>query len=62
MDRDKPEQEAEKVKAQGGERRSKPDSAFDIWLERGLRAMYDDVAREPIPPELLRLIEQDRNS
>lgn len=38
-----------------------PDAAFDIWLRRGLHQMFDDVAREPIPPELLRLIEQDRN-
>lgn len=37
-----------------------PDAAFDIWLRRGLHQMFDDVAREPIPPELLRLIEQDR--
>jgi hypothetical protein len=34
--------------------------AFDIWLRRGLHQIFDDVAREPIPPELLRLIQQDR--
>lgn len=37
-----------------------PDAAFDVWLRRGLHQIFDDVAREPIPPELLRLIEQDR--
>lgn len=37
-----------------------PDAAFDLWLEQGLHAMYDDVAREPIPLELLALIDQDR--
>jgi hypothetical protein len=37
-----------------------PNAAFDIWLRRGLHQIFDDVAREPIPPELLRLIEQDR--
>lgn len=37
-----------------------PDDAFDIWLRRGLHAMFDEVAREPIPDELLRLIEADR--
>ena len=36
------------------------DAAFDVWLRRGLHQIFDDVAREPIPPELLRLIEQDR--
>jgi len=37
-----------------------PDAAFDLWLQRGLHAMYDGIAKEPIPDELLRLIEQDR--
>ncbi|MBO1073101.1 NepR family anti-sigma factor [Roseomonas marmotae] len=41
-------------------RKGTPDAAFDLWLQRGLHAMYDDIAREPIPEELLRLIEQDR--
>lgn len=44
----------------GGNKPSVPDAAFDIWLRRGLHQMFDDVAREPIPPELLRLIEEDR--
>ncbi|MDB5368597.1 MAG: hypothetical protein JWP20_155 [Roseomonas sp.] len=44
----------------GRSRKGAPDAAFDLWLQRGLHAMYDDIAREPIPEELLRLIEQDR--
>jgi hypothetical protein len=44
------------VNARG--RKSSSDLAFDLWLERGLHAMYDDVAKEPIPPELLALIER----
>jgi len=44
----------------GRGRKAVPDAAFDLWLERGLHAMFDDVAQEPIPPELLRLIEEDR--
>lgn len=43
-----------------GAKKPLPDAAFDIWLHRGLHQMFDDVAKEPIPPELLRLIEQDR--
>lgn len=35
--------------------------AFDIWLQRGLHQLYDSVAKEPIPDELLKLIEQDRS-
>ena len=33
--------------------------AFDIWLQRGLHQLYDSVAKEPVPDELLRMIEQD---
>ena len=40
--------------------RMEPDAAFDLWLERSLRALYDEVAKEPIPEELLRLVEKDR--
>jgi Anti-sigma factor NepR len=38
----------------------RPPAAFDLWLQRGLHQMFDDVAREPIPEELLKLIEDDR--
>ena len=34
--------------------------AFDIWLQQGLHKLYDSVAKEPVPEELLKLIEQDR--
>ncbi len=41
-------------------RRSRPvDAAFDLWLERGLHQLYDHVALEPIPEELLKLIHED---
>jgi hypothetical protein len=32
------------------------DPAFDLWLDGGLRAMYDDVTKEPIPPEILKAL------
>jgi hypothetical protein len=35
--------------------------AFEFWLQRSLHRLYDDVTREPVPPELLRLIEQARS-
>ena len=44
----------------GRGRKAAPDVAFELWLERGLHKMYDDIASEPIPPELLELIERDR--
>ena len=34
--------------------------AFDLWLQRGLHELFDDVAGEPVPEELLKLIEEDR--
>ncbi len=40
--------------------RRKTDSAFDLWLQRGLHKIFDDVANEPIPDELRKLIEDDR--
>ena len=36
--------------------------AFDVWLQRGLHKLFDDVASEPIPDDLLRLIEDDREA
>ena len=38
---------------------TKPE-AFDLWLKHGLHRIYDDVANEPIPQDLLKLIEEDR--
>jgi len=38
------------------------DKAFDLWLQRGLHQLYDTVAKEPIPEDLLRLIEDDRTA
>lgn len=46
-------------KVSAGKRRV-PEAAFDLWLKRGLHELYDEVANEAIPAELLRLIEQDR--
>ena len=43
-------------------RQSRPaDAAFDLWLNRGLHKLYDEVAREPVPDELLKLIEENRD-
>ena len=37
-----------------------PEAAFDLWLQRSLHQLFDKVAKEPIPAELLRLIAEDR--
>ena len=35
-------------------------AAFDLFLDRGLHRLFDAVKDEPIPDELLRIIEDDR--
>jgi hypothetical protein len=59
---DKPEKSPP---ARGAGRRTGRDapveSAFDIWLQRHLHRLYDDVMHEPMPAELLHLIESDRD-
>jgi hypothetical protein len=39
----------------------KDSTAFDLWLKQGLHRLFDDIANEPIPDELLRLIEQGKS-
>jgi hypothetical protein len=36
---------------------SDADPAFDQWLTHHLRQLYDPVVQEPIPSELIRLLE-----
>ncbi len=36
------------------------DAAFDVWLNRGLHELFDDVMKEPVPPELLKIVEDDK--
>jgi len=47
---------------EAGRKEEGVDHAFDLWLQRGLHQLYDTVAKEPIPKELLRLIEEDKAS
>ncbi len=32
---------------------------FDMWLHKQLHAMYDEIAAEPLPDDLMSLIERD---
>lgn len=32
---------------------------FDMWLQKQLHAMYDEIAAEPLPDDLVKLIERD---
>jgi hypothetical protein len=35
------------------------DRPFDMWLHKQLHAMYDEIASEPLPEDLLNLIDKD---
>jgi hypothetical protein len=35
---------------------------FDMWLHKQLHAMYDEIASEPLPNDLLNLIDTDAAS
>jgi hypothetical protein len=32
---------------------------FDMWLQKQLHAMYDEIASEPLPNDLLKMIDHD---
>ncbi len=46
--------------AAGGPAKPGEEDAFTLWLRHSLRACHDSIAAEPIPEDLLRLIEEDR--
>jgi len=35
---------------------------FDMWLHKQLHAMYDEIASEPLPTDLLKMIDHDADS
>ena len=35
------------------------DRPFDMWLQKQLHAMYDEIASEPLPNDLLKMIDHD---
>ena len=39
-----------------------PDRPFDRWLQKQLHAMYDEIAGEPLPTDLLNLIDIDKDA
>ncbi len=45
--------------AVAGKARDSSERPFDKWLQKQLHAMYDEIASEPLPDYLLKLIEHD---
>ena len=39
--------------------KASPERPFDMWLQKQLHAMYDEIASEPLPNDLLNLIDHD---
>lgn len=57
---DKRRPSAKAVRAADMARRIKsPERPFDMWLQKQLHAMYDEIASEPLPNDLLNLIDHD---
>ena len=48
--------ESAKLKALPKASRERP---FDMWLQKQLHSMYDEIAAEPLPSDLLNLIDKD---
>jgi len=43
----------------GDKPKSPADRPFDMWLQKQLHAMYDEITAEPLPQDLLNLIDKD---
>lgn len=46
-------------RGRGAETARSSERPFDIWLQKQLHAMYDEIASEPLPNDLLGLIDRD---
>ena len=55
----RPPSEGKAGSAAGGKPVARMDQPFDHWLHKQLHAMYDDIASEPLPDDLLQLIDSD---
>ncbi len=55
----RPPSEGKDVSAANGKPVARMNQPFDHWLHKQLHAMYDDIASEPLPDDLLQLIDSD---
>jgi hypothetical protein len=47
------------LKAGDGKAKPPAERPFDMWLQKQLHAMYDEIASEPLPNDLLKMIDHD---
>jgi hypothetical protein len=40
------------------QRTASDEASFDLWLERELSRLYDDVLRDPVPASMLRILDE----
>jgi hypothetical protein len=45
--------------AGGPRKKTSEERPFDLWLQKQLHAMYDEIASEPLPEDLVGLIGRD---
>jgi hypothetical protein len=56
---DKPPKKKSSDSMGRGKTKSPNERPFDTWLQKQLHAMYDEIAAEPLPDDLVNLIERD---
>ena len=59
-DDDKPRSGRGRRNRPGTRAKAPAERPFDMWLQKQLHAMYDEIAGEPLPDDLLSLIDQRR--
>ena len=55
----RPSSEGKAASGASGKPAARMDQPFDHWLHKQLHAMYDGIASEPLPDDLLQLIDSD---
>jgi hypothetical protein len=55
----KPQKDRTDASARNKKVKAPAERPFDMWLQKQLHAMYDEIAAEPLPNDLTKLIERD---
>ena len=56
---DKPHKDPADESARNKKVKAPAERPFDLWLQKQLHAMYDEITAEPLPDDLIKLIERD---
>ena len=58
----KPQKDRAADAARNKQMKAPSERPFDMWLQKQLHAMYDEIAAEPLPNDLVSLIERDADN